>query len=234
MRKSYSITDVHEKIIGENTLRHIFLLELALESAKAVVHIDTSKGKGTGFMISPSLLMTNNHVIDSREIAEKSQFTFNYQLGRDGKEHPTQTVYALSGGEFYTNAELDYTVVTLPSPLIFGKPLNLVPKQMQRESRVSIIQHPGGSFKKISIQNNFIAYADTRIIQYTTSTLPGSSGSPVFDENFNVVAIHHSGGILIEPDTNQPYLRNEGTSMIAVCRDLKTNASNIYIQIENN
>ena len=39
------------------------------------------------------------------------------------------------------------------------------------------------------MQNNFVAYADANIVQYATSTLPGSSGSPVFDDEFKVVAI---------------------------------------------
>ncbi|MBK9054813.1 MAG: trypsin-like peptidase domain-containing protein, partial [Chloroflexi bacterium] len=43
------------------------------------------------------------------------------------------------------------------------------------------------------MQNNFVAFADTRIIQYLTSTEPGSSGSPVFNNDFVVVGIHHSG-----------------------------------------
>jgi V8-like Glu-specific endopeptidase len=37
-------------------------------------------------------------------------------------------------------------------------------------------------------------------VQYLTDTLPGSSGSPVFDADWNVVALHHSGGWLKEPN----------------------------------
>ncbi|MEQ9671282.1 hypothetical protein [Coleofasciculus sp. G2-EDA-02] len=35
-------------------------------------------GAGTGFMIAPDLLMTNNHVIANREQAEQTEYTFNY------------------------------------------------------------------------------------------------------------------------------------------------------------
>jgi V8-like Glu-specific endopeptidase len=97
-----------------------------------------------------------------------------------------------------------------------------------RDSRVSIIQHPGGHFKKISLQNNFVEYIDRRTTQYTTSTEPGSSGSPVFDDDFNVVAIHHSGGMLMEPATGRRYLRNAGSSMAAVLEDLKHHAPGIH------
>ncbi|WP_199331314.1 MULTISPECIES: hypothetical protein [unclassified Calothrix] len=65
-------SDIKEKIIGENTLRDIYILNLALEASKAVVRIKTPQGLGTGFMIAPNLLMSNNHVINSQEVADWS------------------------------------------------------------------------------------------------------------------------------------------------------------------
>jgi V8-like Glu-specific endopeptidase len=230
-RGTSSLADVKEKIIGENTLRHIYILNLAIESAKAVVRLSLPNGAGTGFAIAPDLLMTNNHVISTPEEAEQAEFTFNYQLDSNGKECPTQTIKALPGGAFYTNRELDYTVVTLKDAPDFGKPLILKSNQMRKDDRVAIIQHPGGHLKKISMQNNFVAYADNKILQYTTSTEPGSSGSPIFDDNFQAIGIHHSGGILQEPGTQQYYLRNAGTSAIALLNDLKNNAPEIYARL---
>ncbi len=231
-RGTTRVADVQENIIGENTLRHIYILNLALEAAKAVVHLQLPKGAGTGFMIAPDLLMTNNHVIANLEQAEQTEYSFNYQLDINGKECEIQTAQALPGGAFYTNPELDYTVVCLKDLPSFGSSLILQGKQMRRDDRVAIIQHPSGHLKKISMQNNFVAYADANLVQYTTSTLPGSSGSPVFDDEFKVVAIHHSGGMLVEPGTQQLYLRNAGTSMTAVLSDLKSNAPEIYTQLQ--
>jgi V8-like Glu-specific endopeptidase len=185
-------------------------------------------------MIAPDLLMTNNHVITSQEEAQKAEYTFNYQLDKNGKECSCITVNALLDGKFYTNSELDYTVVKLNNVPDFANYLKLQNKQVRIDERVGIIQHPGGNLKKISIQNNFVAYADTQDVQYTTSTLPGSSGSPVFNHDFQVVAIHHSGGLLTEPSTKRKYLRNAGTSMIAVLKDLQTNAPEIYTQLQRN
>ena len=234
-----NLADIKEKIIGEDTLRHIYILDMALDAAKAVVHIKVPKlnGRtevGTGFMIAPDLLMTNNHVIASQEEAQKAEYTFNYQLDKNGKECSIVIVNALPDGNFYTNLELDYTVAKLNNVPDFGNYLKLQNKQVRQDERVAIIQHPGGHLKKISIQNNFVAYADTKDVQYTTSTLPGSSGSPVFDDDFQVVAIHHSGGMLTEPSTQRKYLRNAGTSMIAVLKDLQTNAPDIYTQLQGN
>jgi len=52
--------DVHEKILGENTLRDISILELALEAAQAVVRVGLPTRVGSGFMIARDLLMTNS------------------------------------------------------------------------------------------------------------------------------------------------------------------------------
>ncbi|MCL5999372.1 MAG: trypsin-like peptidase domain-containing protein [Chloroflexi bacterium] len=221
---------VLEKIIGENTLRDIRVLEILLDASRAVVRITSPQGLGSGFMIADDLVMTNHHVIASQEQALQSAFTFNYQLDRAGKEYPAQTVQALPRGLFHTSPEedLDFTVVQLrDAPKLFD-PLTLKPAKVMRDQRVSIIQHPGGHYKKISLQNNFVAFADARLVQYTTSTEPGSSGAPVFNDDLVVVAIHHAGGMLPEPNTQRRYLRNEGISMIAVLDDLKKNAQPIY------
>jgi V8-like Glu-specific endopeptidase len=230
-RGTESAEDVRERIIGENTLRDISMLELALAATQAVVRVGLPNGVGSGFMIARDLLITNHHVIASQEEAQTGEFMFNYQLDRDGKARDPVTVGALPDGLFYTQPELDYTVVQLNNPRDFGAALKLRAKSVQRDDRVSIIQHPGGHFKKISMQNNFVAYADKNVVQYFTSTMPGSSGSPVFNDAFEVIAIHHSGGMLEEPGTGRRYLRNEGIRMIAVLNDLKTNAPGIHARL---
>ncbi len=223
---------VQEKIVGENTLQHVRILELALEAARAVVHllvpVDGRSAVGTGFMVAADLLMTNHHVIATPEAAAASEYTFNFQLDLEGKVCETRSAFRPSTGQFHTNPELDYTVVQVAGAPNFGQPLVLRPMTASKEDRVAIIQHPGGSYKQISLQSNFVAYADERVLQYTTSTLPGSSGSPVFNRDFEVIALHHSGGLLPQPDTGQVYERNAGSSMIAVLADLKANAPALY------
>ncbi|MBK9166491.1 MAG: trypsin-like peptidase domain-containing protein [Bryobacterales bacterium] len=103
---------------------------------------------------------------------------------------------------------------------------------MELTQRVVIIQHAGGEPKRVSLQNNLVAHSDSRLLQYYTSTLPGSSGSPVFDDEFTVVAIHHSS--VANPEFTGQHLRvldptqladtqyrNQGTSMIAILDDLE-------------
>jgi S1-C subfamily serine protease len=234
-RGSESPADVQEKIIGENTLRHIYVLERALRAAQAVVHLrvshdDGRTALGTGFLVASDLLMTNHHVVASAAVAVQTRYSFNYQLDVDGRQQAITTVGGLAGGLFHSNAELDYTVLQLADPPALA-PLTLRAALVPPESRVAIIQHPGGHLKQISMQNNFVAYADRWVVQYTTSTLPGSSGAPVFDDDFAVVAIHHSGGLLQEPGSQRRFLRNAGSAMIAVLADLQSAAPAIYARL---
>jgi V8-like Glu-specific endopeptidase len=229
-----------EKIIGENTLRDVCMLEALLGASRAVVLVSSPIGLGTGFMIANDLLMTNHHVINDQGQANKSAFTFGFQLDMNGSVRPVQVVHALQDGLFRTSPydetgvhddALDYSIVQLRDvPKVFA-PLTLKAARVPRDARVAIIQHPGGDYKKISLQNNFVAYADERVVQYTTSTQPGSSGSPVFNDEYAVVAIHHAGGLMLEPVTQRRYLRNEGVSMIAILEDLRRHAPEINARI---
>jgi V8-like Glu-specific endopeptidase len=228
---------VAEKVIGENTLRDIFTLEVLLDLSRAVARIDAPTGLGTGFLISDDLLMTNNHVIATAADAAKCTFAFNYQLDRRGRAVPVHTSRARSEGLFHTSPaapdnasrdELDYTVVQLENLPAGIAPLTLKGGAIRRDSRLAIIQHPGGDYKKISLQNNFVEYIDEHVVQYTSTTQPGSSGSPVFGDDFEAVAIHHTGGNLSEPATKRRYLRNEGVRMSAILDDLRRNAPAIH------
>ncbi|MFN2138277.1 MAG: trypsin-like peptidase domain-containing protein [Candidatus Promineifilaceae bacterium] len=226
-----SQADVQEKVIGENTLRDIRVLELALDASRAVVRISGEK-TGSGFLVGPGLVMTNNHVVGSEPAAQQSMITFNYQLDRQLQPAQSHTTRALPGGFFYTNPDLDFTLFEIEEAPDEAQPLLLARQRLRRDERVNIIQHPGGHYKKVSMQNNFVAFADARDIQYLTTTEPGSSGSPVFNNDFLVVGIHHSGGNLLEPGTNRRYLRNAGSSMMAVLDDLRVNAPEMYEQLQ--
>jgi V8-like Glu-specific endopeptidase len=58
-------------------------------------------------------------------------------------------------------------------------------------------------------------------VQYLTDTEPGSSGSPVFDSQWRLVALHHSGGWLPEPGRETKFYRNEGININRVIDGLK-------------
>jgi len=228
--------DVAEKIIGENTLRHISFLERLVLLSRAVALVRSPWGTGTGFLVSPDLLLTNHHVVRDRTQAEAACFDFNYQLDQNGKVLPVHTARPRSGGIFWTSPmaarnatsdELDATLIELEDAPSDAAPFVVAPARIRRDDRLTIIQHPGGSYKKVSLQNNFVEYADEVVVQYTTTTEPGSSGSPALNDDLVVVALHHGGGNVVEPKTKRRYFRNEGVSIAAILTLLKETAPGV-------
>jgi len=208
-----------EKIIGQNTLRPIAFLARGLRAARGVAFVEVNEGRhgwtGTGFLVGPDLLLTNHHVIGSDREAAAASATFGYELDERGRLSPTERVAVteLLGAD----EKADCALVRLrPRTAAEQHWLTLSDNPVAEGDRVNIIQHPAGQPKQVALQNNLVEYADGDVIQYLTSTLPGSSGSPVLDDNWEVVAIHHSGGLLTEPATDASFYRNEGISVRAL------------------
>ncbi|MEG4584713.1 trypsin-like peptidase domain-containing protein [Microcoleus sp. MOSTC5] len=224
-RGTETTTDVLEKIIGENTLRPISFLRQGLQVSRSIAYVgvQTSQKRwsGTGFLVAPDLLLTNNHVLPISNLLTNSIFRFNYEETFQGEAQQIEEYRAKPNGVFHTNGSLDYTLVQIE-----GEPgrkwgwLPLLPRAISRGIRVNIIQHPLGQPKQISLQNNFVQYVGGNIIQYITSTLNGSSGSPVFSDGWEVLALHHAGGNIPEPATQQRYFRNEGILVTSILADL--------------
>ncbi len=218
-------TNLLEKIIGENTLRPVAFLQRGIEVARSVSYVRVRTAQkwwsGTGFLISQDLLLTNNHVLPSSDLLADTIFRFNYEENFQGKAQVTEEYRAKSNGVFHTNQELDFTLIQLE-----GKPgrkwgwLPLLPRNISRDERVNIIQHPLGQPKQISLQNNFVQYVGSDVVQYVTSTLEGSSGSPVLNDVWDVVALHRAGGDIPEPVTQRRYFRNEGILIKKILADL--------------
>jgi len=75
---------------------------------------------------------------------------------------------------------------------------------------VTIIQHPMGGPKQICLTDNKVINIFDGKLQYTTDTMPGSSGSPVFNDQWRVVAIHHAGGNLVTNTRGDRVFANQG------------------------
>ncbi|WP_261556925.1 trypsin-like peptidase domain-containing protein [Frankia tisae] len=223
-RGSDTTTLVNERIIRENTLRPIAFLAEGLRVARSVALVEVttpgSRLTGTGFLVAPDLMITNNHVLSAWGRGVTAVARFNYEHDFQGAPQPSQT-YRLAPGVFHTCEHLDYTIAQLE-----GTPgddwgwLPLASSEVRAGSRLNIIQHPGGQPKQISLQNNFAEYVGGHVVQYVTSTLPGSSGSPVLNNDWAVIALHHAGGKVREPTTGRVYFRNEGILAAKILADL--------------
>lgn len=212
-----------EKIIGaQSTLLPISFLEIGMQRARAVARVvRADRTSGTGFLIGDGWLITNNHVLPSAESAEGATAEFNYQLTADGLAAES-VAYRLDPSRFHTSHEHDWAAVGVDIEVEqrWGS-IRLEPVQTQMDAFVNIIQHPGGGPKQIGLYHNTVAYVGEARVQYLTDTLPGSSGSPVFDDKWRVVALHHSGGMLREPGTKNVFYRNEGIDVNALLDGLR-------------
>lgn len=208
-----------EKITGmASTLLPIRFLALGLTAAKSVARV-TIPGEGfievgSGFLTEHNLFITNNHVLSDPAVAAKATIEFNYEESVSGLP-VLPTPFRLDPSAYFkTSGPDDFTAVKIAGDANakFGS-LSLKRTQVKSGDFVNIIQHPGGRFKQIGLYHNVVTFANDDIVQYLTDTEPGSSGSPVFNSNWEVVALHHTGGMLLEPGLKRKMLRNEGISI---------------------
>jgi endonuclease G, mitochondrial len=106
---------------------------------------------------------------------------------------------------------------------------------------VSIIQHPNGEPKQLAIRENRVVDILPDFVHYQTDTAPGSSGSPVLNDQWEVVALHHSGvpkrdangnilaidGSIWKPsmgDQKIDWISNEGVRVSRIMADVKSHS----------
>jgi V8-like Glu-specific endopeptidase len=209
----------YEKVVGLNNLLSISWLDRGIELARPVARLVMPGAVGTGFLLATDLLITNNHVISDTVTAEETAIEFNYQKTWEGQLEAVQR-YQFDTKRFLTNHDLDYTIVG-----VAGNPGQLF-GFVDVSSRaapsvndfVSIIQHPLGGPKQISFTDNKVSAVFGVRLQYATDTEPGSSGSPVFNQAWQLVGLHHAGGGLAGPD-GKKFFTNEGIVISAIVRD---------------
>lgn len=214
-----------EKVMGDQpTFLPISFLEIGSLTARSVARVVCPNGLGSGFLATDDLLITNHHVIPDAQTAKQSRVQFNYQLTASGLSAEV-TEYELDPEQGFATSPMvggdDWTAVRIKgNPSAEWGTIKLTEATIRPNDYVNIIQHPSGLPKQIAIYHNVVTYADSSRIQYLTDTLPGSSGSPVFDSQWRMVALHHSGGWLIEPETKRTLFRNEGIAVSTLLKGL--------------
>ncbi|HEX7135421.1 MAG TPA: trypsin-like peptidase domain-containing protein [Iamia sp.] len=188
--------------------------ELAEAVVRLVVNTASAAYTGTGFRIGPRHLLTNHHVLVVPEPVTSVDVWVRFESGLDGAE-VAPTILSGLVGSIRTGAPRDWGVIEVEDLPDFVPVVDLADVgHVEVDDRVYIIQHPQGLPKKIGMVHNVVRHADADVVQYLTDTQPGSSGAPVFDERWRIVALHHRW-----VRANGEY-RNQGQRIDAVVGDM--------------
>jgi endonuclease G len=203
-----------ERLIGTSDLVGIDFLYRALRAARSICRIRIDDGRGnrdlaTGFLVAPNLLLTNHHVLPDEETAQYAQAEFDYE--NDINFVPkAQRIFPLAPSNlFYSDPDFDFAFASVVPAAQDGTPLSdfgwlplIRPSGKAINGEwVSIIQHPKGERKQIVLRENRVVTlppdqnfsGSENYLHYTADTERGSSGSAVFNDQFDVVALHHRG-----------------------------------------
>ncbi len=186
-----------------------------------------AEGFGSGFMITPRLLMTNHHVIATVREARGIGANFDHGFTRGGGVTPGEIFDLLPDTFFASDKALDYAVVAVGDRSLSGKALDAYGHHplIERTGKIligkpiNIIQHPDGGPKMYANKDNDVIDRLEDFLHYRTDTKPGSSGSPCFNDFWEVVALHHSGvpamanGRILNKD-NKPWTRAQGVDAV--------------------
>jgi hypothetical protein len=193
--------------------------------------VQTPVKKGTGFLVAPDCVLTNFHVVEEaiRNVAlsDKVVCRFDFRSG-DGvegsvapkpyelaaKDIPASSPYSqsdLTGKGDPASDELDYALLRLgeqagPGPSKTPRgwfKLSADAPVVTLRDFVVIPQHAEGHALKIAWGSIVAFPAAGNRVRYDTTTFGGSSGSPCFTADLDIVGLHHAAEAKHNPSYNQ-------------------------------
>lgn len=205
------------------------------------------EGFATGFLVSPNLLLTNQHVFPRYVDAVDCAANFLYEKQERGINEGSY--FHLQPEQFYFADEaLDFCLVAIATQGTRGEALSdygcirLIEAtgKTLRGRPMNIIQHPDGGPRQYATTNNrLLDILDQGFLHYETDTAEGASGSPVFSDNWELIALHHCGiprtdeaGNILKQDrsiwspegdeeSTVDWVANEGTRVSSIVGALK-------------
>ncbi len=245
---------LEQELVQRESYLEINLLAGAIYCAQAVGRVEAPENNvlGTGWLIAPNMLLTNFHVLKTREYAEEGVVRFGHCLDPYGVQVPGECAVKIDPSFYYTSLveALDYALVRLAekpleSRMLLGgvgslSMLDLLKRDKHRgylvarrqnsieRMPINLIQYLGcADLKAILTQSLVASAADHDRIHYFADITPGSSGAPVFNRFWEVVAMHHSAGPSPTGEDTAQEIRgrrtplNEGIPMKAILADFR-------------
>jgi endonuclease G, mitochondrial len=196
-----------ERILKGNDLTDVTYLMRGLMVARSVCRVVIrQQGRvsayGTGFLVAPGVVMTNEHVLSRPAEVASSVIDLDYERDVDGNERRPARFALASQPEPIIERSLDFTLAAVSPIADSGQrladygwlKLDGQPGKAFIGEYLTIVQHPGGEPKQICVrENKLLRYEENSpYLWYQTDTIGGSSGSPVFNNDWEVVGLHHS------------------------------------------
>jgi hypothetical protein len=219
-----------------NTLRQM----LAACAAIGCVTNTAGERLGTGFLLdgaslkaafgSGPVFVTNAHVINEvvPNAIRPGNALVTFEIEAAGAGRPAfyavdEVLFTSPPGPLGGPAAgaLDATIVRLKDiPGAYSRlPASETLPLVDVHTRAYVVGHPRGSGLQISLHDSVVLDIDDAecLVHYRTPTDPGSSGSPVFNTEWEVIALHHSGSSTTPRlHGTGHYEANEGIALCAI------------------